>query len=92
MFGLAKLWILTVTLRSIWYQSSEDTDRHPLFFSSAEYIHPVLNTVPASFPFKDMTQLHIIQVLLQHLYTKMKDRKSVLEANDLSHLIVRLAH
>lgn len=35
--------------------SPEDTDRHPLFLSSAEYIHPVLNTVPASFPFKNMT-------------------------------------
>lgn len=45
---------------------------HSLFFSSAEYIHPILNTIPASFTFQDVTQLDIIQVLLQHLLLRQK--------------------
>lgn len=60
--------LLTVTLSSfILEKSLEFTYRHSLLFSSTEHVHPVLNTVPASFALKDMTQLHVIQVLFQYL-------------------------
>lgn len=40
---------------------------HPLLFSSAEDIHPVLDHVPGTFPIQNVTQLNIAEVLLQHL-------------------------
>lgn len=45
------------------------THSHPLFFSSTEDVHPVLDRVPAALSVQDVAQLNIIQVLLQHLDT-----------------------
>lgn len=43
---------------------------HPLFLSSTENVHPVLDGVPAALPVPNVTQLNIVQVLLQHLDTR----------------------
>lgn len=45
---------------------------HPLFFPSTENVHPVLDSIPAALPVQDVTQLNIIQVFLQHLYTNIE--------------------
>ena len=42
---------------------------HPLLFSSTENVHPVLDWVPAALPAQYVSQLNIVQVLLQHLDT-----------------------
>lgn len=85
---ISQILTLTVTSSKHLVPGSEDTDRHSLFLSSAEYIHPVLNTVPAAFSLKDVTQLHIVQVLLQHLHAKTKDGKCLRsEWSVLAHLI-----
>ena len=43
--------------------------RHSLLLSSAQDVHPVLDRVPGRLPVQDVAQLHVVQVLFQHLHT-----------------------
>lgn len=42
----------------------ESSYSHSLLLSSTEYIHPVLNRVPAALSAQDVAQLNIVQVFL----------------------------
>lgn len=66
---------------------------HPLFFSPAEDVHPVLDRVPAALPVQDVTQLDLVQIFPQHLHRdvakhetlswrKLKSQRSAVEKKD----------